>query len=229
VYQSTIRRADASSRVPRPSTLRNVNARSTVSLVGDTGRGNEAAILNAALEAFGAKGFHGASMRDVARGAGTSLSNLYNYFPSKSRLLAEVLRHANDELVTRLHVAVDEAGDDAVSRLREAVRAYVRFVVDHQLAMVVSTNEVRYLAGEDRERLVVDRDATQAVFEEIVAQGAASGEFRTPHPDDAARTVLSALAGVAQWYRPDGRLSRGQLAEQQARYALALLESPLAH
>lgn len=205
-----------------------MNARSTVSLVGDTGRGNEAAILNAALEAFGAKGFHGASMRDVARGAGTSLSNLYNYFPSKSRLLAEVLRHANDELVTRLHVAVDEAGDDAVSRMREAVRAYVRFVVDHQLAMVVSTNEVRYLAGADRERLVVDRDATQAVFEEIVAQGAASGEFRTPYPADAARTVLSGLAGVAQWYRPEGRLSRGQLAEQQARYALALLESPLA-
>ena len=206
-----------------------MNARSTVSLVGDTGRGNEAAILNAALEAFGAKGFHGASMRDVARGAGTSLSNLYNYFPSKSRLLAEVLRHANDELVTRLHVAVDEAGDDAVSRMREAVRAYVRFVVEHQLAMVVSTNEVRYLDGEDRERLVVDRDATQAVFEEIVTQGAASGEFRTPYPADAARTVLSGLAGVAQWYRPDGRLSRGQLAEQQARYALALLESPLPH
>jgi AcrR family transcriptional regulator len=206
-----------------------VNARSTVSLVGDTGRGNEAAILNAALEAFGAKGFHGASMRDVARGAGTSLSNLYNYFPSKSRLLAEVLRHANDELVTRLHVAVDEAGDDAVSRMREAVRAYVRFVVDHQLAMVVSTNEVRYLDGEDRERLVVDRDATQAVFEQIVTRGTASGEFRTPYPADAARTVLSGLAGVAQWYRPDGRLSRGQLAEQQARYALALLESPLPH
>ncbi|WP_433034285.1 TetR/AcrR family transcriptional regulator [Actinomycetospora sp. CA-053990] len=204
-----------------------MNARSTASLVGDTGRGHEAAILNAALEAFGDKGFHGASMRDVARGAGTSLSNLYNYFPSKSRLLAEVLRHANDELVTRLHVAVDEAGDDAVPRMREAVRAYVRFVVDHQLAMVVSTNEVRYLDGEDRERLVLDRDATQAVFEDIVAQGVASGEFRTPYPADAARSVLSGLAGVAAWYRPDGRLSRGQLAEQQARYALALLESPL--
>ncbi|MHC1558760.1 TetR/AcrR family transcriptional regulator [Actinomycetospora sp. C-140] len=205
-----------------------MNARSTTALVGDTGRGNEAAILNAALAAFGAKGFHGASMRDIAQGAGTSLSNLYNYFPSKSRLLAEVLRHANAELVTRIHVALDEAGDDAAPRMREAVRAYVRFVVDHQLAMVVSTNEVRYLEGDDRERLVADRDATQAVFEDIVAQGVASGEFRTPHPADAARTILSGLAGVAAWYRADGRLGRGQLAEQQARYALALLESPLA-
>ena len=204
-----------------------MNARSPATLVADTGRGNEAAILNAALDAFGAQGFHGASMRDVAKRAGTSLSNLYNYVPSKSRLLAEVLRRANDELVARLRAAVDEAGDDAASRLREAVRAYVRFIVEHQVAMVVSTNEVRYLTGPDRASLVAERDATQAVFEEIVAQGVAAGTFRTPYPDDAARAVLTALGAVAGWYRPEGRLSRGELAEQQARYALALLEAPL--
>lgn len=206
-----------------------MNARSPATLVADTGRGNEAAILNAALDAFGAQGFHGASMRDVAKRAGTSLSNLYNYVPSKSRLLAEVLRRANDELVARLRAAVDEAGDDAASRLREAVRAYVRFIVEHQVAMVVSTNEVRYLTGPDRASLVAERDATQAVFEEIVAQGVATGTFRTPYPDDAARAVLTALGAVAGWYRPEGRLSRGELAEQQARYALALLEAPLPH
>ncbi|WP_433802090.1 TetR family transcriptional regulator [Actinomycetospora sp. CA-084318] len=206
-----------------------MNARSPATLVADTGRGNEAAILNAALDAFGAQGFHGASMRDVAKRAGTSLSNLYNYVPSKSRLLAEVLRRANDELAARLRAALEDAGDDAASRMREAVRAYVRFIVDHQVAMVVSTNEVRYLTGADRAALVAERDATQAVFEGIVAQGVADGTFTTPYPDDAARTVLTALSAVSGWYRPDGRLSRGQLAEQQARYALALLEAPLAH
>jgi AcrR family transcriptional regulator len=204
-----------------------MNARSPAALVADTGRGNEAAVLNAALDAFGEQGFHGASMREVAKRAGTSLSNLYNYVPSKSALLAEVLRRANAELVARLRAAVADAGDDASSRLREAVRAYVRFIVEHQVAMVVSTNEVRYLTGADRERLVAERDATQAVFEEIVAQGVAAGEFRTPYPSGAARTVLTALAAVAGWYRPDGPLSRGQLAEEQARYALALLEAPL--
>ncbi|MCD2186995.1 TetR family transcriptional regulator [Actinomycetospora soli] len=205
-----------------------MNARSPATLVADTGRGNEAAILNAALDAFGTHGFHGASMRDVAKRAGTSLSNLYNYVPSKSRLLAEVLRRANDELTARLHVALDDAGDDAASRLRELVRAYVRFIVDHQVAMVVSTNEVRYLTGADRASLVAERDATQTLFEDVVRQGVADGTFATPYPDDAARTVLTALSAVSGWYRPDGRLSRGQLAEQQARYALALLEAPLA-
>ncbi|MDT7711095.1 MAG: hypothetical protein QOG20_6702 [Pseudonocardiales bacterium] len=203
-----------------------MNARSTT-LVADTGRRNEAAILNAALEAFGTKGFNGASMRDVAKGAATSLSNLYNYFPSKSKLLAEALRHANAELQARVAGAVRDAGDDAPSRMREAVRAYVGFVVDHPVATLVATNEVRYLDSEDRAALVTDRDATQATFEHIVAQGAADGTFRTPYAADAARAILSTVGAIASWYRPDGRLSRGQLAEQHARYALALLESPL--
>jgi len=204
-----------------------MNGRSSAFLIGDTGRRNEAAILNAALRAFGEQGFNGASMRDVARLAATSLSNLYNYFPSKSHLLAEVLRHANAELYERVRGAVADAGDEAAPRLREAVRAYVGFVVDHQLAMLVSATEVRYLQGPERDRLVEARDATQDIFEEIIAEGAASGAFRTPYPKDAARSILSLCAAISMWYRPEGRLSRGQLAEQHARYALALVEAPL--
>jgi AcrR family transcriptional regulator len=206
-----------------------MNDRSPAVLIADTGRGNEAAILNAALDAFGAEGFNGASMRTVAKRAGTSLSNLYNYFPSKSGLLAEVLRHANDELSARIRRAVDDAGDSAGPRMREAVRAYVGFVVDHQVAMLVSTSEVRYLGGEDRDRLIAERDETQRIFERIIAQGVEDREFRTPYPADAARAILSTVGAIATWYRPEGRLSRGQLAEQHARYALALLEAPLAH
>ncbi|MCE0765646.1 TetR/AcrR family transcriptional regulator [Pseudonocardia kujensis] len=197
-------------------------------LVADTGRRNEAAILNAAIQAFGTQGFNGASMRDVARGADTSLSNLYNYFPSKSKLLAAALRHANAELRGRILAAVELAGDDAPSRLREAVRAHVGFVVDHRTATLVATNELRYLDPEDRAALVEDRDATQATFEQIVAQGSADGTFRTPYAGDAARAILSTVAAIATWYRPDGPLGRGQLAEQYARFALALLEAPLA-
>jgi TetR/AcrR family transcriptional regulator, cholesterol catabolism regulator len=206
-----------------------MNDRLPAALVAQTVRANEAAILNAALGAFGEQGFNGASMREVAKRAGTSLSNLYNYFPSKDHLLGEVLRRANAELAARLHRAVAEAGDDASSRLREAVRAYVGFVVDHQLAMLVSTAEVRYLRGPERDRLVAERDRTQAIVTGLVEQGVASGEFRTPHAADAGRAILSMLNALASWYRPDGRLSRGQLAEQHARYALALLEAPLAH
>ncbi|MGH3951837.1 MAG: TetR/AcrR family transcriptional regulator [Pseudonocardiaceae bacterium] len=196
-----------------------------VSLIRDTGRGSEATILNAALEAFGRKGFNGASMRDIASGARTSLSNLYNYFPSKSHLLAELLRLANDEQLARTRLAVEAAGESSTERLREAVRAYVGFVVDHQTASLVAISEIRYLTGADRDQVVAARDTTQAIFDKIVADGVAAGEFATPYPDDAARNIVSMCSAISTWYHAGGRLSKEALGEQHARYALGLLEA----
>lgn len=205
-----------------------MNSRSpVVAKLGDPGRGNGAAILNAALAAFGEKGFNGASMRDIARGAETSLSNLYNYFPSKSHLLAALLRSANDELLNRTGAAVRGAEHGPVERLREAVKAYVGFVVDHQTAALVAISEVRYLEGEDRRQVVRARDSTQAIFGEIIAEGVAAGEFTTPYPDGAARNIVSMCSAISTWYHVDGPLSKDALADQHARYALALLEARL--
>lgn len=203
-----------------------MNERSPASsLIRDSGRGSKAAILNAALDAFADKGFNGASMRDVARGAGTSLSNLYNYFPSKEHLLAEVLKIANDEQLARTKSAVDRAGASATEQLRAAVEAFVGFVVDHQTASLVAISEIRYLTGVQRVWVVSARDTTQAIFEQIVADGVAGGEFATPHPAGAARSIVSMCASISTWYRAEGPLSKEELGEQHARYALGLLEA----
>ncbi|MDL4775237.1 MULTISPECIES: TetR/AcrR family transcriptional regulator [Thermomonosporaceae] len=49
-------------------------------------------ILVAALEVFGERGYAGASIAAVAERVGLSQQGVLHYFPSKSRLLAEVLR-----------------------------------------------------------------------------------------------------------------------------------------
>lgn len=201
------------------------DARSPTALIQDTARPNEAAILNAALEAFADKGFNGASMRDIAQGARTSLSNLYNYFPSKSRLLAALLRLANDEQLRRTRSAVDATHGSAATRMAAAVKAFVGFVVDHQLASLVAISEIRYLTGADRDEVVAARDSTQAIFEEIVADGASSGDFATPYPDGAARNIVSMCSAISTWYQAGGSLSKEQLEGQHAQYALGLLQA----
>lgn len=216
----------AAAATSRACSLLGMNSRSPVAaLLGDSGGGNKAAILNAALAAFGEKGFNGASMRDVARGAETSLSNLYNYFPSKAHLLAELLQRANDELLSRTSIAVRNAGDGPAERLREAVKSYVGFVVDHQTAALVAISEIRYLHGAHRKQIVHARDSTQAIFSEIIDEGVVTGDFTTPYPEGAARSIVSMCSAVSTWYHKRGRLSKETLAEQHARYALALLET----
>src|SRR4051794_32492928 len=57
-------------------------------------------ILAAAAEEFGHRGHRGARMEDIARAAGVTKAVLYDHFPSKSELHAEVVGRASDHLVT---------------------------------------------------------------------------------------------------------------------------------
>src|SRR4051795_4681518 len=78
-------------------------------------------ILAAAAEEFGHRGHRGARMEDIARAAGVTKAVLYDHFPSKSELHAEVGGRASDHLVT----AVTEAAA-ARDYPRERFRASLR-------------------------------------------------------------------------------------------------------
>jgi AcrR family transcriptional regulator len=188
-------------------------------------RPNEAAIFAAALEAFAELGFNGASMREIATRAGTALANLYNYVPGKADLLAHVLRRANDDLLSKLRGALDEAGPSAGEQLRVAVETYVLWSAANQTAGTIAMGEFRYLTGPQRRDVVSARDETQRLFTEIVEQGAANDEFATAHPRQAARNIVLLCSAFATWYRPDGASTPAQMAEVQGRLALGMVEA----
>jgi AcrR family transcriptional regulator len=52
-----------------------------------------AVILDGARDIFLRDGYAGASVDDIARGAGVSKATLYSYFPDKRHLFSEVARH----------------------------------------------------------------------------------------------------------------------------------------
>ena len=52
-----------------------------------------AEILERVKGVFAAKGFDGASMQDLARGAGMSAGNFYRYFPSKDAIVEAMVEH----------------------------------------------------------------------------------------------------------------------------------------
>lgn len=190
-----------------------------------TTRRNDAPILSAALNSFAERGFNGAAMREIAQEAGTSLSNLYNYYPSKQALLHQVLSTSNQELLHCLRAAVDKPRLTPAERLAAAVRAHVGFVIDHQQLSRVALTEIRYLTGSLRSDVVAARDGADAVFRIIIEDGRADGTFRTPYPEGAARAILSMNSVICTWYHQDGPLTGAEIAEAQSRYALGLVEA----
>lgn len=59
-------------------------------------------ILKEALELFVEHGFHGCSMRMLARACGIRESSLYNHFPNKNAIFEAVLAQSGPEVVPRL-------------------------------------------------------------------------------------------------------------------------------
>ncbi len=64
-----------------------------------------AAILDAAGQEFLAHGFRGANLRAIAKRAGCSLSNLYNYFENKDDLFSTLLSLRMNEITQALQTA----------------------------------------------------------------------------------------------------------------------------
>lgn len=85
---------------------------------------NEERIIEAALAEFAAYGFRGATIDQIARGAGMSKPNLLYYFPNKSALYVTVLEHILEDWLTPL-TELDPDGDP-----RTEIWKYVEFKLE---------------------------------------------------------------------------------------------------
>ena len=97
-------------------------------------------ILGHATEVFDAKGYEGASMRDLSRESGMSLAGLYYYFESKEKLLYLIQRHTFTTILERLKVRLEEV-TDAEMRIRVFIGNHLEYFLANQKAMKVLSHE----------------------------------------------------------------------------------------
>jgi AcrR family transcriptional regulator len=84
-------------------------------------------ILDAALEVFAGRGFHGSSIDEIAQAAGVSKALIYEHFPSKRDLHVSLLERNVQEIFERLADAA-ATSDPGEVRLRKGVDAFLEFV-----------------------------------------------------------------------------------------------------
>ncbi len=92
-----------------------------------------AAILAAALEVFGERGYHGASIDEIAKRAGISKALIYEHFASKRELHASLLQAHVGELFVRL-AANAATGATGEARLRGGVQEFFAYVEEQREA-----------------------------------------------------------------------------------------------
>lgn len=180
-------------------------------------------LRHAALDLFVERGFHGTSMRDIALRAGTSVSHLYYYHPSKDDILEAMMVAIVDDLLALLGEALAAAGDDPADRLRAVVEAQVRFHCERRAEAFVGRSELRSLDGEKRAHVVARYDRVTALFRAVVDDGVRLGRFDCDDRKEATSAILSMCNGVSTWYSRTGRLTPATIAGRYAGLVLRMV------
>jgi TetR/AcrR family transcriptional regulator, cholesterol catabolism regulator len=101
-------------------------------------------ILAHATRVFYEKGYEGASMRDLARASGVSLSGLYYYFESKEKLLYLIQKHTFSTIVEQLRQRLDGVSDPE-QRIRVFILNHLEYFLANREAMKVLSHEAEVL------------------------------------------------------------------------------------
>jgi TetR/AcrR family transcriptional regulator, cholesterol catabolism regulator len=181
-----------------------------------------------ASELFHANGYAATSVRDIARALDIQGASLYAHVASKEDVLWSIVDGAATAFEAKADEAIaDTATSDPVERLAALVEAHVDVVTADPERASVFVTEWRHLSVDRRAAIAQRRDAYEARFRAVIEDGTAVGAFRPTDTALAATFILTALNGIATWYRPDGRLSADRIADHYVDLALrSLSEDP---
>ena len=184
---------------------------------------DSAALIKAAAEVFKSKGYHNATIDDIADAAGISRPTVYKYTQSKRALLDSMVDAVLDAITARLHQVLAGTGQPG-DKLRRLIAIHIETATSMHTFYGILFSEEAELSDEARARFHSFSHAVavdfQALLDECVAAGAAA---RSVDTRIAANLVLSMLTSLYRWYDPTGPTTPQQLELQSAAVLGSLL------
>ncbi|MGS2806900.1 TetR/AcrR family transcriptional regulator [Nocardia sp. MW-W600-9] len=128
-------------------------------------KNRRAQIAATSAVAFGAAGYHGVSMEDIAAGLGISSAALYRHYPSKYALFREELLRVGQGFAASIAVTGDGALG-AAERLRHMLTGLIGATMENRATVTLVRWEGRYLEPADRLVLDEQRASVLAALDE---------------------------------------------------------------
>lgn len=158
-------------------------------------------ILDAALEVFGAQGFAGARLEDIARAAGVSKGTLYLYFESKEEMFRAMIRARIVSVLEEGERELQQAEGSTRMKLELLMRRIWAVVGDPKMARIIKLvhgelNNFPELAHFYYEEVIL---RVRALGLGVLTQGVAAGEVRPEQAQFAARAMPSLLVMGSKW------------------------------
>jgi AcrR family transcriptional regulator len=172
-------------------------------------------ILEAAAQIISQKGYHAASMQDIAQAVNLQKASLYHHVSSKQEILMILLNRGLDLLTERLEAVVVQPVS-ADEKLRQAMSTYLQTLAEYESLSAVLLLEHRSLEPDLHDLHIPRRDRFERLWRDVIQEGMDQGVFACDSPSIAARAVLGVMNWTITWYRHNGPLSAGEIGTEFA-------------
>lgn len=180
-------------------------------------------ILRSAAVAFRRRGYHGASVGEIARALRMTKGSLYYYFRNKEDILFACHDYSLGVALTLLeNVRRARVAPDA--KLRRLIGGFVHLITD-ELHGTALTLEIDALSPARRRAVVARRDRFDRGLRRILREGMTRGRFARRDPKLLAFAIMGAVNWIARWFDPKGAARSDQIAQLFAEYLVAGLRT----
>lgn len=163
----------------------------------------EKKIIQAALEIFVRKGYHGTSVDAITKKIGLTKGALYSHFNSKGELLLRIIEEFKSRFIGGMRSTSEQCSGNALEKLHRVVSFNSQFALENQdLCVFLTFLTTELNADVDFEpALKATYLEYRKIISEIVRQGIRQGLFKKElDPDVAALTFMALHDGVLhQW------------------------------
>jgi AcrR family transcriptional regulator len=173
-------------------------------------------ILKSAAAAFRRRGYHGASVDEIASALEMTKGNLYYYFKNKEEILFACHEYSLDMLLTLMtDVLADTASPEA--KLRRLVLAFMHLILDelHGTALTLDPEALSPLL---LKRVIEKRDQFDQGVRAIIQQGIDEGLFKAGDPKLIEFAMMGAINWIPKWFDPEGPATSDQIGDAFADY-----------
>jgi AcrR family transcriptional regulator len=187
-------------------------------LTGDTMAATDRRIeiLKSAAAAFRRRGYHGASVDEIASALAMTKGNLYYYFRNKEDILYACHEFSLDVLL-QLMRDVQTQPIPADEKLRKLILAFVHLILD-ELQGTALTLDPEALSPPLLAKIIAKRDEFDRGMRAIIQEGMDAGLFAEGDPKMMEFAIMGAVNWISKWFDPAGPMTSQQIGDAFADY-----------
>jgi AcrR family transcriptional regulator len=148
----------------------------------DLVRRRQRQIIRGAMKVCRKKGFHGASVRDIAKASRMSLGSVYDYIEKKEDILFLIHKEVLDQIYARMDTVI-RTYDEPVAQLRHVFTELFELTLRLREEMLFIYTETKSLPGEYLHEILKRESEFVGKYTGLIERGVRMGVFRCQSPD----------------------------------------------